>query len=233
FRNIIVPIFSLAKRNLIRRRLRFLLTLSSVTVLVMSFVALTSFSMGYGLILHPISKQILAIDGVQIMAPQGEKENRESTFTPLDITAIEWLQKQSEVDFISPKAENLPSLMPIVELDRGTIYGVIGIYPSKEAKITGLDEIIVEGRYLQDGEENAILISQDLKKQLDIEVNEALRLGNRMMRVVGIFRDRGLTELKDLDGQPLTPLKLVNLSPPGEPPDIQSSPAEADEIIIS
>ena len=46
---VLVPVFSIAKRSLKRRRLRFALTLVSLTVLVMSFVSLTSLSEGYGL----------------------------------------------------------------------------------------------------------------------------------------------------------------------------------------
>ncbi len=55
-RNIVVPIFSIAKRNLRRRKLRSVLTLISVTILVSSFIVLTSFTTGYGLIISRVSK---------------------------------------------------------------------------------------------------------------------------------------------------------------------------------
>ncbi len=106
-------IFSLAKRSLTRRRLRFILTLSSATILVMSFVPLPSFTMGYGLILKPVPGQQIPVEGVLIRAPQSSSGLEGPTFTPLDITAVEWVQKQSEVEVVAPKAENQSFLMPL------------------------------------------------------------------------------------------------------------------------
>ncbi|MHA1860068.1 MAG: ABC transporter permease, partial [Candidatus Asgardarchaeia archaeon] len=185
-RNIIVPIFSLAKRSLTCRRLRFILTLSSVTILVMSFVTLTSFTMGYGLILRPISRQIVPVDGVLVRAPHGEYSEEPSTFTPLDAESVEWFIKQDEVEVVAPKAENLPTLIPLLTLNGRPIYGILGILPSAEAKIFGLDRFVEEGRYLLDGEENAILISDRLKEELGVEVNATLRLSGMNMVLVGV-----------------------------------------------
>jgi hypothetical protein len=226
-RNVLVPIFSLAKRSLTRRSLRFILTLSSVMILVMSFVALTSFNMGYGLIANRISNQRVSVDGVLIRAPSSGLTSN-SMFTALDVTATEWLQKQSEVEIVAPKAENLPFLIPVTTLGNKPIFGVIGILPSVEAKILGLDSIVVEGRYLQEGEENTILISSDF----GIGVNATLRLGKDMVKVVGIYSYEKLRWLNDLDGNPIIPNKLVNLSPPGDPPNIQAVPVEEDELVI-
>ena len=231
-RNIIVPIFSLAKRSLTRRRLRFVLTLSSVTILVMSFVTLTSFTMGYGLILHRTSNQIVPVEAVLIRAPISEIWERKSMFTPIEATAIQWLQRQSEVEIIAPMAKTQPSLVPSVTLDRHPIYGVIGIRPSAEAQILGLDKILLEGRYLRDGEEGAILISDDLKRELGVDVNATLRLGSLEVRVVGIYGSGKLQGLRDLDGTTLIPDKLINLSPPGEIPQIMAVQVESDELII-
>lgn len=231
-RNIVVPIFSIAKRGLTRRRFRFMLTLTSITFLVMSFVTLTSFSMGYGLIQKPISSQPIPIDGIIMRAAFSSTEWQQPSFVPLEATAIDWLQEQSEVEFVAPKAENQPSLKPILRLDGRPIYGIIGVEPEEEAQVSGLDGILAEGRYLRDSDKNAILISVDLSEELDVEIDETLQLGDRMVRLVGIFRDERLRELRDLDGETMVPLKLVNLNPPGEPSNIKSSPVETDEIVI-
>jgi len=231
-RNIVVPIFSLAKRSLTRRRLRFVLTLFSVMMLVMSFVALTSFTMGYGLIINRLSNQYLPVSGVLVRAPSGELKLGEHMFTPLDKTAIEWLQKQGEVEIVAPKAETQPLLVATTALSGTPIFGVVGILPSAEARLLGFDKIVVEGNYLRDGEENTILISGELKDKLGIKINATLRLGREMVRVVGIYSEEKLKWLNDMDGTPVTPNKLVNLSPPGEPPNIVATPVEADELVI-
>jgi ABC-type lipoprotein release transport system permease subunit len=233
-RNIIVPIFSLAKRSLTRRKLRFILTLSSITILVMSFVVLTSFTMGYGLIMRRISRQNIPVEGVLIKAPVIETWKEQSIFTPLETTALEWLQKQREVEALGPKAENQPSLMPIFTLRGNPIYGIIGILPSVEAQILGFNDIIMggEGKYLRDGDENAILISDKLKKKLGVEVNATLHLGEMMVRVVGIFRAENLYRLEEFDGTSIIPNKLVDFSAPEEVPEIHAVPIETDELVI-
>jgi len=231
-RNILVPIFSLAKRSLTRRRLRFVLTLSSVTILVMSFVVLTSFNMGYGLILNRISKQQLPVNGVLVRAPSGGYRAGDFSFTPLDATAIDWFQKQGEVETVAPRAENQPLLIPAATLSGAPIYGFIGIQPSAEAKILRLEGVLIEGRYLQDGEEDTILISSDLKQKLGVEVNATLRLGTGTVKVVGIYSYEGLKWLNDLDGTSIIPIKLVNLAQPGEPARIETIPVEAEELVI-
>ena len=231
-RNIVVPILSIAKRGLTRRRFRFMLTLTSIMFLVMSFVTLTSFSMGYGLILTPISSQPVPIDGIIMRAPFSSTEWEQPSFVPLEATAIDWLQKQGEVELVVPKAENQPSLRPLLRLDGSPIYGIVGVKPEEEAHVSGLDGILAEGRYLRDGDKDAILISVDLSEELGVEIDETLQLGGRMVRLVGIFRDEGFTELRDLDGETMVPVKLVNLSPPGEPTYIKSVPVETDEVII-
>jgi len=230
--NIIVPIFSLAKRSLTRRRLRFILTLSSVTILVMSFVILTSFTMGYGLILRPISGQVVPVDAVLVKAPHKEYSSKLSAFTPLDVESAEWLKKQDEVEVVAPKAENFPTLTPLVTLNGRPIYGILGICPSAEAKILGLDGLVKEGRYLMDGEENAILISDRLKENLGVEVNATLKLGDMNVVLVGVVSSEGIKGLRDLDGSYVLPNKLIDISAPEEPPNLLLVPVEVDELVI-
>ncbi len=228
-RNILVPIFSIAKRSLTRRRLRFALTLSSVTILVMSFVALTSFTTGYGLVVNRISNQPFPMNAILVRAPKTELY---PTFAPVELEAVEWLQKCSEVETMAPKAENLPIVQQLTTLSGSPIYGLIGIQPSAEAKILGLDKIVLEGDYLKDDEENAILISSDLKRKLSVDVNATLPLGLEAVRIVGVYEYEKLRLLNDLDGNSLIPNKLVNVNPPGEPTNLEATPVEADELII-
>ncbi len=61
---IVGPIFSIAKRSIKRRRLRFLLLLFSMMVMVMGFVTLTSFSEGYGLITRTVQARAQPLQGV-------------------------------------------------------------------------------------------------------------------------------------------------------------------------
>jgi ABC-type lipoprotein release transport system permease subunit len=228
--NVVVPIFSIAKRSLTRRKIRFILVLSSVTILVMSFVVLTSFSKGYGLIMYRVSNQQIPLNGDMIRFPADELSA--NSFTPLDAAAIKWVQDQSEVKLMVPKAESQPLPEPFLMLGGKSLYGVVGILPSAEAQILKLDQLIVEGRYLKDGEEKSILISDDLKKELRAEVNSTFLLSGMNVTIVGILKGEELGLLKDLDGNLLIPNKLVNLSPPGTSPQFQAVPVKTDELVI-
>ena len=99
-RNMIVPLFSLAKRSMRRRKLRFLLTLASITVLVMSFVSLTSFSEGYGIITTRISESASNIDAVLV------RSNGYEDIEPVFISQVDansgWLERQPESLVVFP-----------------------------------------------------------------------------------------------------------------------------------
>jgi hypothetical protein len=56
--HMVIPILSISKRSLRRRRLRFLLTLTSVLLLVASFISLTSFTSGFGLSMEKTGDEI-------------------------------------------------------------------------------------------------------------------------------------------------------------------------------
>jgi ABC-type lipoprotein release transport system permease subunit len=226
-RNILIPIFSIAKRNLKRRRLRFILTLSSITILVISFVALTSLSEGYGLIVTRISRDTRTT-GVLLRA---------SSYTEAELVFISradlesgWLERQPESRAVSPKAENLPLPQKVTTLNDQPIFGIIGIDPDVESKIFNLDKILSDGELPK---ERGILISEALYKELGARIGDFLSLGDTQVKLQGVFNDAAIRSLRDLDGSTYMPLKLVNTSPDGEIPTFSVTPCESSEIIIT
>ena len=228
-RNVTVPIFSIAKRSLRRRRLRFALTSTSLTIFVMSFVFLTSFSMGYGLVSQRISGQKVSTTGVVIRDASWKEE--QLIFIALDQISLGWLDRQPESRVVAPKAENLPKLIPSFTLSWMPIPGIIGIDPRAESLVTGIDEIVVEGAYLKGGAYE-ILISQSLKETLDVDVGSHISLSGRAVTVAGIFDDSKLRRVRDLDGSKILPRKLVNISPSGAEPEIVLEICEPGETVI-
>jgi ABC-type lipoprotein release transport system permease subunit len=219
-RNLVVPIFSIAKRSLRRRRLRSVLTFLSVTTLVSSFIALTSFSVGFGLTFSQVASRPSPSTGILVRSPDPqvtETTNAEELlFSPLDNSSIEWFRMQPEARLVAPKYENQPHpaslvFLPLDYVGRVPIFGVIGIVPSAEARILPWNETIVEGRFLSDEDEGAVLISASLKERLNTSVGATLTLsGLRLqLRIVGIFDDVKVESLRDLDGQVLLPKKMV------------------------
>jgi len=227
-RNIVVPIFSIAKRSLRRRRLRFMLTLISITVLVMSFVSLTSFSESYGLIVSRVSGGRAPATGVLLRALGYTEE--EPTFITLADISSRWLERQPESRVVSPKAENLPFTMPIAALNDAAILGVVGIDQATESAIINLEATLLEGRLPS---EEGILISDALRGELGVKVGESLVLSGIRVTLQGVFDDAAFRWLRDLDGSHYLPRKLENISPEGEAPTFVLKECEPSEIVVT
>ncbi len=240
--------FSMAKRNLRRRRTRFLLTLITVTALVMSFVAFTSFSTEYGFTATTIQAVPPAVEGLVIRKPlptvQLTAETQiAATFDPLDALDLDWVQQKPEVRQAAPKFENWPTRRPLGSLStlsqRLSLFGVLGISPTVEAATTDFDQLLVagQGRYLTDTEEDAIMISVEAAEALHAQVGAQvlLRVGGTSLEVtvVGLLDDHALSHVIDLDGSPLLPDKLIIVIEDGVLIDARVAPCDSTEVAVT
>ena len=87
--------------------------------------------------------------------------------------------------------------------------GMVGL-SAREPQVSQLNEILVAGRWLEPHETQALLISERMAEQLNIELNptqnHSVSLWGMPFKVVGIFSGKSLQERIDLDGEPLTPV---------------------------
>ena len=230
FRSAIVALFSLAKRNMKRRRLRTLLTLAVVTISIAAFVALTSVSIEYGLMVKtssrsPPAEGLLARAAHTLPAPY-----RETTpFTPMRESDIAWFSARNRTVLVAPRSENFPkriirftSQHEIIEVYKplGTLafsqnekmfFSIVGIVPSAEASVTHLDSTVKTGRYLNDNESNVILLTEKAANELGVQIGDELwwlaqptapgmSVSGFSVKLVGIIDDSRLDNLRDLDG---------------------------------
>jgi putative ABC transport system permease protein len=209
---ILVPVFSIAKRSLKRRRLRFILTLISLMVLVMSFVSLTSLSEGYGLI---TTKAGSASSNQGVLLRASTWTAAQPTFIPLPSSEAAWLLKQPEVKMISMKVENAPQQSPITSIARNRIYSIIGVDASNETQILPIASTLASGKFPGPGE---VALSVTLAGQLGLKLGDSVKLRDQTLTLVGLLDDASLATLTDLDRSSYIPDKWVNLSPPGDPP---------------
>ncbi len=239
FKDKVVSTFSISKRNLRRRRNRFILTAVTIILLVMSFVSLTSFSTGYGFTTKrhtPPQNQLL--NRLFVQEPQPAASTSIFTFIPLNPSSIDFILEKPEVLLTAPKAENQPRLGALGRLSVPStsqytlVYGVIGVQPSAEAELTGIDSLVVDGRYLRDDDENAVLISDDLAVQLGVKINSTLHLRygtTGQVTVVGLFDSYRFRLAKDIDGKDLAPSRL-RITDPEDP--IVKEACDPNEVII-
>ena len=224
-RNLISPIFNIAKRSLRRRRVRFLLTFVSITLLVMSFVTLTSFSEGYGLITGEAPPKA-GWTGSYIR--EGTWSPDAPTFILVDEVELNWITGQPETDLISLKAENIPLRTPMFQIEEQPIFGVIGI-TTNELAFIDLDDTLVEGSLPG---ENGVMVSEYFSTMTHLEIGDTLAQGSREYIIDGIFDDESFRHLKDLDGTPYVSNKWINVSPEGETPTWVLEESEPNEVLI-
>ncbi len=227
FRSAVISAFSMACRNLRRRRLRTVLNLTTIMILVFGFVTLTSISPGYGLVTTSL-RPALSVDAILVRDVPADFS---SVFIPLPASFIAWIENQPNVTSIAPKAENRPVS---VENPLGYLYtssgksilvlGIMGIIPSAEANFTLLNNTIVRGEYLKDDDVLGILLSYTYHEKLRIDVGDKIYGFGVDFVIRGFFSPDLLLDSIDVDGQLIVPYCIV----PGTGPQ-HCSP---DDVII-
>jgi ABC-type lipoprotein release transport system permease subunit len=247
-----VSVLSLAKRNLLRRRIRTLLSVISVTVIAMSFVALTSFSTPYGFqvrLSHTIPEHVDALlvrkpTRNDAYSPSYTPTNQLVAFSPLSRSALDWVAGTTAIQAVAPKVENTPLVLGLGENNLGILrsdttaqplLGVVGIQPSSEVAFTQLSQLVVAGDYLDDGDADGCMLSTALAAKLDAAVGAMLVLDSggvtTPLTLVGLLDDSGLQGLYDLDRQPLLPKKILLLGV-GEESSQTMVTCDAAEVIV-
>ncbi len=203
-------IFSMAKRQIKRRKLRGFFTITSVIILVLAFTSLTSFGAVYGITKEKVGTIPAAVSGILLKRP-----GNETPFTPLSPDELRILPSLLKIENASPKVENLPDINPVARIvtvskRNMTIYGILGV-SSNETYFTHLDT----GGYPNKGED-AILVSVEAKEELGLSLNERVQFyvyGSSIpianFTVKGFFDDEEYAQAVDLDGRPFGPLQIV------------------------
>ncbi|MDH5795447.1 MAG: hypothetical protein OEZ24_04990, partial [Candidatus Bathyarchaeota archaeon] len=225
FRSAIIAAFSMACRNLRRRKLRTVLTLANTMILIFGFIAFTSISPGYGLVEQPL-RPAIPVNAILI---RDVPLDSGSHFFPLSLSFVTWLEKQPNVTLISPKVENIPtpitSPMGYLRTRSGEnlrVQGIMGIIPSVEAELTLIDSTIIDGNYLQNDDHCGILIGSSLRGTLD--VGDRLYGLEKEFVIKGFFDESAFERLADVDGQLLIPRYLGSGG--------ATLPCSGDQVII-
>lgn len=228
---VLIPIFSIAKRTLRRRRTRFFFTLLSITLLVMSFVTLTSLSEEYGIISSLNFRGAAPETGVIIRS--GSWSDKNPDFMLLSDVELAWLQKLQSINTVSIKySSQLPRRQITTvakDMQRVPIMGIIAINSTLESKIINFEQVLIEGNLPKSGE---IAIPLSMKEALSAKINDNITIFSTTLRISGILEDTEFSRLQEFDGRDYLPDKLVNVSPPGEAPAYEQYTCEPSEVVI-
>lgn len=220
----------------------------SLIIFLAAFIDLTSVSEGFGFTNYLSPKIFSQTEGIFVRPYLG---GIPTSFMPVSnefVSSITSLYSEN-ISSIAPKAENQPiaiDKLPRIPLGVLTnfvsetnisIYGVLGISPNEEAKITHINKTIAYGRYLSSEDSDAVLISVQAAQGLNASGN--LRIGDRLQlflysdeiyfncTLVGLMDDTKLSNLIDLNGDQILP-KVLYPTPGG----YTMRPSDSDTIIV-
>ena len=202
-----VASFFLGVSNLRRRRLRTGLTCATLIILtftIMSFTSVKSMRRHARILYQPTAPYqglLLKHAGWQSL-PREALGVFYNTFEGKGLVAPRvWMEAEDKT-----RATRIPVRFQdrLVEAQ-----GMVGL-SADEVRVTGLDKILISGRWFVDTDRRAILLPKTLAINLGIHsanIQDAVvKLWGIPFQVVGIFSGQKLQEQTDLDGEPLTPV---------------------------
>lgn len=113
--------------------------------------------------------------------------------------------------------------------------GLIGL-SHLEPQVSGLDRILLKGRWFKEGETMATLLPERMAVQLGVDLDDPARntvtIWGLKVPVIGIFADDGLRDNPDLDGEPMTPIVFPNQAAT-QLSEVEAEAIEKGEDVVS
>ena len=192
-------LMSLAWRNIWRQPVRTALTLLSMALAAMLLVFMLSFQLGVYDTMKGNALRLL--DGFAQIQPDGYAEDPdiEKVIANPDAVAAAAL-KLDGVTAVAPRAT---AYVILANGERSYGAAVIGVDPQKERAVTSLPGTVREGRYLQPGDKDAVVVGTVLARNLKLKLGDRMTLigsgrdgsvAADSLEVVGLF-DTGMADL--------------------------------------
>ena len=200
-----VAAFFLGVSNLRRRRIRTILTCSTLIILtftIMSFTTVKSNQQENRLFFHkdsPYHGILLKKLNWRSMPPQATGILEGSMRAISNPAPRVWLESTDLTRSVQ---------VPLRNGERKTILqGLIGL-SHHEAEVTGLDTLLSSGRWFTENDYNSIILSDSNAAELGLEsgTSPTILLWGTEFTVIGTFPGDTLDRTYDLDGEPLTPV---------------------------
>ncbi len=201
-----VAAFMLGVSNLRRRRLRTALTCATLIILtftIMSFTAVKSMRHHARLLYEPTAAYngfLLKNVNWRDLPPQA-----------LGFITNNFAQKGISVPrvWLEDQDRTRTTRLPVYFNGRSfEAQGLVGL-SHLEPRVSGLDEILIGGRWLAENELNTILVPARMAQVLGIDPQNpqgaVVTMWGMPFEVVGVFSGEKLQQRADLDGEPLTP----------------------------
>jgi hypothetical protein len=201
-----VAAFLLGVSNLRRRRLRTALTCTTLIILtftIMSFTSVKSIRRHTRILYnnqYPYQGFLLKNINWRDLPPQAYAVVANAFSETGIATPRVWLEEEDRT-----RSTRIP-----IQYGGKTFEarGMIGL-SHNEVRVSGIESILVGGRWLTAEDRQAVLIPDRMAEHLGIDIktpiNDVVTIWGTPFHVVGVFSGERLQGLNDLDGEPLTP----------------------------
>jgi ABC-type antimicrobial peptide transport system permease subunit len=212
---VLTAALSLAVNNMRRRKLRTGLTLATITLLVTSLVLLTSTTSDTSFDREKQLTPRVPYRGLQVMNTHDHTHAMNAITAQLltsryrESCDIVWRQYfnpgfETTIPCYATHRIGGPSEADFAAR-RFSVSGAIALDP-RESGIAKIDKAIVSGRFFQDGDRRACLLSDDVARRQKLAVGDTVRVLGVDLELVGILRSTDIdASIVDLSGRPLTP----------------------------
>ncbi len=224
-----VAAFFLGVSNLRRRRIRTILTCSTLVILTFTIMSFTTVKSSlqenrmffndeapyHGLLLKKLNWQSMPPQAIEIL---------ESSMQNLSRSAPRiWLEAADPTRSVHVPLRH--------EQRRADLQGLVGLNHF-EAEITGLDQLLSAGRWFEQDDYQAIIISESTASELGVSPGEKsfIELAGTRFKLIGTFKGEELDRAFDLDGEPLTPVTFPE-DRSGDMSDIEFESIESGDDI--
>ena len=200
-----VAAFFLGVSNLRRRRLRTILTCTTLVILtftIMSFTTIKSNRQQVRLAFQttaPYQGILLKKVNWQSLPPQA---------TDILVNSMAAVSRAAPRVWLEGPDPARPVSVPLRRNGNEVeVQGLIGLSPN-EAYVTGLDHLLTSGRWFNDEDRLAIILEEEMANRLKVSTSgeKNLTLLGSQFTVIGTFRAADLEKAVDLDGETLTPV---------------------------
>ncbi len=200
-----VAAFFLGVSNLRRRRLRTILTCTTLIILTFTIMSFTTIKSSreevrlpfqakapyQGLLLKRVNRQSLPPEATDILVNSMPSTSRSAPRI--------WLEGRDPARPVS-----VPLRHESAEI---SIQGLIGLSPN-EAYVTQLNTILTAGRWFTSDDQTAIILEEQMAFRLGVMAGkkQTVLLWGSPFTVIGTFKAADFEKAADLDGEPLTPV---------------------------